>query len=78
MRQRSVFRASMGEPRSAGMLGFTLIELMIAMLLGLIVIGGVSSIFLANQQTYRSNEALSEVQDGARVAFEMLSRARLG
>ncbi len=74
MRQRSVFRASMGEPRSAGMLGFTLIELMIAMLLGLIVIGGVSSIFLANQQTYRSNEALSEVQDGARVAFEMLSR----
>jgi type IV pilus assembly protein PilW len=56
------------------MLGFTLIELMIAMLLGLIVVGGVSSIFLANQQTYRSNEALSEVQDGARVAFELLAR----
>ena len=51
--------------------GFTLIELMIAMLLGLIVVGGVSSIFLANQQTYRSNEALSEVQDGARVSFEI-------
>ena len=54
--------------------GFTLIELMIAMLLGLIVVGGVSSIFLANQQTYRSNEALSEVQEGARVAFELLAR----
>jgi len=54
--------------------GFTLIELMIAMLLGLVVIAGVSSIFLANQQTYRSNEALSEVQDGARVAFELLAR----
>ena len=29
--------------------GFTLVELMIAMLLGLIVIGGVVSVFLANQ-----------------------------
>lgn len=54
--------------------GFTLIELMIAMLLGLIVIGGVISIFLANQQTYRTNEALSDVQEGARVSFEMLAR----
>jgi type IV pilus assembly protein PilW len=56
------------------MRGFTLIELMIAMLLGLIVIGGVTSIFLANQQTYRTNEALSDVQEGARVSFEMLAR----
>ena len=31
--------------------GFTLIELMVAMLLGLIVIGGVMSVFLAGQQT---------------------------
>lgn len=60
-----------GYPRSRG---FTLIELMIAMVLGLIVVAGVSSIFLANQQTYRSNEALSEVQDGARTSFEMLAR----
>ena len=54
--------------------GFTLIELMIAMLLGLIVIGGVTSVFLAGQQTYRANEALGDVGDSSRVAFEMLSR----
>lgn len=54
--------------------GFTLVELMIAMLLGLIVIGGVTSVFLAGQQTYRANEALGDVGDGSRVAFEMLSR----
>lgn len=54
--------------------GFSLIELMIAMLLGLIVIGGVTSVFLAGQQTYRSNEALSDVQDSSRIAFEMLAR----
>lgn len=54
--------------------GFTLIELMVAMLLGLIVIGGVTSVFLAGQQTYRANEALGDVGDSSRTAFEMLAR----
>jgi type IV pilus assembly protein PilW len=54
--------------------GFSLIELMIAMLLGLIVIGGVTSVFLAGRQSYRSNEALSDVQDSSRVAYEMVAR----
>ncbi|MFK2889817.1 PilW family protein [Dyella flagellata] len=54
--------------------GFTLIEMMVAMLLGLIVIGGVISVFLAGQQTYRTNEALGDVEDGSRTAFELLSR----
>ncbi|PXV58342.1 type IV pilus assembly protein PilW [Dyella jiangningensis] len=54
--------------------GFTLIELMVAMLLGLIVIGGVMSVFLAGQQTYRSNEALSDVESSSRTAFEMMAR----
>ena len=53
--------------------GFTLIELMVALLLGLIVIGGVSSVFLAGQQTYRTNDALGEVESGSRVAFELLA-----
>ena len=59
-------------PRRAG--GFSLIELMIAMLLGLIVIAGVTSVFLANMSSYNTNQALSEVQDGARTAFELMSR----
>lgn len=54
--------------------GFTLIELMIAMVLGLIVISGVTSIFLANQRAYRTNAALSDVQEGSRIGFEMLAR----
>lgn len=54
--------------------GFTLIELMVAMLLGLIVIGGVTSVFLANQQVYRTNAALGDVQDGTRMSFEMLAQ----
>jgi len=63
-------------PKRGGgrMTGFTLIELMVAMLLGLIVIGGVVSVFLANQQVYRTNNALGDVQDSSRVAFEMLAQ----
>lgn len=54
--------------------GFTLVELMIALVLGLILIGGVISVFLANKQSYRTNEALSQVQDQTRVAYEYLAR----
>jgi type IV pilus assembly protein PilW len=61
-------------PRRRSQAGFTLVELMIAMLLGLIVIAGVTSIFLANQRVYRTNAALGDVQDSARIAFEMMAR----
>ena len=54
--------------------GFTLVELMIALVLGLVVIGGVISVFLSNQQSYRTNQALGEVQDNSRTAFEFLAR----
>lgn len=54
--------------------GFTLIELMIAMLLGLVVIAGVTSVFLAGQQSFRTNDSLAEVQDSSRVAFELMAR----
>lgn len=54
--------------------GFTLVELMVAMVLGLVVIGGVISVFLSNQQSYRTNQALGEVQDNSRTTFEFMAR----
>jgi type IV pilus assembly protein PilW len=54
--------------------GFTLVELMVAMVLGLVVLGGVVNVFLANQQSYRTNQALGNVQDATRVAFELMAR----
>ena len=54
--------------------GFTLVELMISMLLGLIVVGGVISVMLANSRSYRTNEGLGQVQESARTAFELISR----
>lgn len=54
--------------------GFTLVELMIAMVLGLVVVAGVISVFIANKQSYRTNEALSQVQDASRTAYEFMAR----
>lgn len=71
MIRRSVIRRGLG--RRVPSRGFTLIELMIAMLLGLIVIAGVVSVFLAGQRSYRTNEALGDVQDGSRIAFELMA-----
>lgn len=54
--------------------GFTLVELMISMLLGLVIIGGATGVILANRQSYRANEGLSQIQESARTAFELLAR----
>ena len=54
--------------------GFTLVELMIAMILGLVVIGGTVSIFISNQQAFRVQDALEESLDAGRMAFEIIAR----
>jgi type IV pilus assembly protein PilW len=54
--------------------GFTLVELMIALVLGLVVVGGVISVLIANKNSYRTNEGLSQIQESARTAFELLAR----
>lgn len=55
-------------------LGLSLIELMVAMVLGLLVVGAAFAIFHSNQMTYRSNEGLARMQENARVAFELISQ----
>lgn len=61
-------------PKRAGQTGVTLIELMIAMVLGLLLILGLSNVFLAQRQSYRVNENLARMQDNARIAFELMAR----
>lgn len=60
--------------RSRHQRGMTLVELMVAMVLGLIFIGGAVSLTLANRRSYSTNEGLSQVQEGGRTAFELLAR----
>lgn len=53
--------------------GVTLVELMIAMTLGLVIIAAVGWVYLGTTQTYRTQDALSRMQEGARYAFELIS-----
>lgn len=54
--------------------GFSLVELMIALVLGLLVIGAVVSVFITNQQAFRTAENMARLQENARFAFEALAR----
>lgn len=53
--------------------GLSLIELMIAMALGLITIAAVGYVYLGTSRTYRTEDALARMQEGARYAFEVIS-----
>jgi type IV pilus assembly protein PilW len=54
--------------------GFSLVEMMVAMLISLILLAGVSQIYLSSRQSYRMQESLSRVQENGRFALEFLSR----
>lgn len=53
--------------------GLSLVELMVAMVLGLLLIGGVLQIFLSSKNTYTTNLALSKVQESGRFAMDFLT-----
>lgn len=55
--------------------GIGLVELMIALLLGLFIVGGVINIFVANRQAFRATEQLSRMQEHSRIAFELMARS---
>lgn len=54
--------------------GLTLIELMIAMLLGLLIVGAAIGIFISNNQAYRSTQNLGRIQETGQIAFEMMAK----
>ncbi len=54
--------------------GFSLVELMVALLLGLFLAGGVTAMYLSSKQTYRINENLSRLQESLRFSLEFMSR----
>lgn len=55
--------------------GLTLVELMIALVLGLVVTGGAISMFIGNRQANRATENLSRMQENSRIAFELMARS---
>ena len=61
-------------PRARAARGVTLIELMVALVLGLIVAGAAMAVFLTNKQTYLATENLGRLQESARTAFEFMAK----
>lgn len=54
--------------------GFTLVEILIAMLIGLFLVAGVIQIFINSKQSYRVQEALARLQENGRFALDFLDR----
>ncbi|MGM0563210.1 MAG: PilW family protein [Pseudomonadota bacterium] len=52
--------------------GFTIVELLVAMLIGLFLIAGTAGLFISSKQTYSSVEQISRLQENARFATSML------
>ncbi len=53
--------------------GLTLVEIMIAMVLSIGLLGGVIQIFTATKQSYRIQDGLSRIQENGRFAIQILS-----
>ena len=59
--------------------GFSLIELMMALALGVVVTAGIVQLFVGNNQTYSVLQGQSRLQEGARYALDFISEsARAG
>lgn len=54
--------------------GFSLVELMVAMVLGLLITAAVTQLFLTNRQTFNLQQGLASVQEQGRFAVNFLSK----
>ncbi|WP_447894509.1 PilW family protein [Vreelandella sp. GE22] len=71
MRDRRLHPSPSASPPQAG---FTLVELLVAMVIGVLVIMGATQLFVASQRSYQITTALANMQDTGRFALETLSR----
>jgi len=53
--------------------GFSLVELMISLVLGGLIVAAVGTVYLGSRQSFRTQDAMARMQEGARHAFETLS-----
>ena len=53
--------------------GFSLVELMVALVISLFLLAGVIQVFLGSKQTYTLNEGVARLQENVRYAFDRMS-----
>lgn len=54
--------------------GFSLTELMVALLLGVVLLSGVLAVFVSSRTTYETTDRLSRIQDSGRFALDSIVR----
>lgn len=64
----------MHQPNTRTENGFTLVELLIAMVIALVVITSLASAFIYQRKTYDVQEQVTEMTQNARAAMDMMSR----
>lgn len=56
-----------------GNAGFSLVEIMVALLISLFILGGAVTILIQNQQNYRQNDDFGRLQENARFALDLIT-----
>lgn len=62
------------KPRTYHQKGFSLVELLIAMLLGLILTAGALQMMLSSQEIYQTTDTLSRIQENGRFTLNFLTK----
>ena len=55
--------------------GFSMVELMVAIVIGLVLLAGVSSVMVSTKRSYNTQDSLGRLQENARIAMVILERA---
>ena len=54
--------------------GFGIVEVMVSVVIGLILVAGILTLFVNNQQMFAVNDSLARMQENARTSFELMAR----
>ena len=54
--------------------GFSLVEIMVALVIGLFVLAGVGSVYITGKRTYKARDGLSILQENGRVAIKLIEQ----
>lgn len=54
--------------------GFNLVELMTALLIGLLLMAGLSTMFVTTKRNYTAQDSMSRLQENGRIAMQIMSR----